>query len=176
MKQFIALGLFSHGQWCDGLEESDWPTWLCIVNNSHIWMKKTWERHKGSHLVQTCLTPNCYTVLFAACWLDKESVQHNVCETMNSLCLAQLIYAHLWLTGDNKKQKCKCHDWWPCEYKSIKASFSQYFHTIFQAICCMWINDMMSERKARKLFCHSQFCERLSPAVKARAPTSSTTK
>ena len=38
------------------------------------------------------------------------------------------------------------------------------------------ISDTTSERKARKLVCHSQFCERSSPAVKARAPTSSTTK
>ena len=38
------------------------------------------------------------------------------------------------------------------------------------------ISDTTSERKARKLVRHSQFCERSSPAVKARAPTSSTTK
>ena len=38
------------------------------------------------------------------------------------------------------------------------------------------ISDTTSERKARKLVCHSQFYERSSPAVKARAPTSSTTK
>ena len=37
-------------------------------------------------------------------------------------------------------------------------------------------SDTTSERKARKLVRHSQFCERSSPAVKARAPTSSTTK
>ena len=37
-------------------------------------------------------------------------------------------------------------------------------------------SDTTSERKARKLGRHSQFCERSSPAVKARAPTSTTTK
>ena len=40
----------------------------------------------------------------------------------------------------------------------------------------MFVNDTTSERKDRKLVCHSQFCERSSPAVKARAPTSCTTK
>ena len=38
------------------------------------------------------------------------------------------------------------------------------------------VSDTTSERKARKLVRQSQFCERSSPAVKARAPTSSTTK
>ena len=38
------------------------------------------------------------------------------------------------------------------------------------------ISDTTSERKARKLVRHSQFCESSSPTVKAGAPTSSTTK
>ena len=37
-------------------------------------------------------------------------------------------------------------------------------------------NDTTSERKAQKLIRHNQFCEHSSPAVKARAPTSSTPK
>ena len=37
-------------------------------------------------------------------------------------------------------------------------------------------SDTTSEHKSRKLVSHIQFCERSSPAVKARAPTSSTTK
>ena len=42
--------------------------------------------------------------------------------------------------------------------------------------CCLTASNMTSEAKARKLDRHSQFRERSSPAVKARAPTSSTTK
>ena len=47
---------------------------------------------------------------------------------------------------------------------------------IIRPYTCTSSCDTTSERKARKLVCHSQFCERSSPAVKARAPTSSTTK
>ena len=37
------------------------------------------------------------------------------------------------------------------------------------------LSDTTGQRKAQKLVRHSQFCERSSPPVKARAPTSSTT-
>ena len=71
---------------------------------------------------------------------------------------------------------------WDCflvaQHVDNKLSFVRNpdYISLMSVLISVLIHDTTSERKARKLVRHSQFCERLSPAVKARAPTSSTTK
>ena len=47
-----ARGLFSHGQWCDNSEESDWPT--AATRSTQFQYVNEWEWHEANHVVQTC--------------------------------------------------------------------------------------------------------------------------
>ena len=48
------MGLeFSHGQWCDDSEESDWPTATMRSKQFRYMHEETWEWREASHVVRT---------------------------------------------------------------------------------------------------------------------------
>ena len=79
----------------------------------------------------------------------------------------------LWRKCQTKDNKIQTWAFISCILAAVGKERKKIFHRYPLCVLC---SDIMSERKARKLVRHSQFCEPSSPAVKAQAPTSSTTK